>query len=91
MAITFVKKIKKQRYLIYVLVALIATISFTIWKGYIAEEEIIEEEILKPIKKIEINFKLLKSQLLEEFQFVEKISPIEAETEIGRDNPFVPY
>lgn len=44
----------------------------------------------KPVKKIEIDFGILKNPLLNQLQLMEEIKPVE-ETEIGRENPFTPF
>lgn len=91
MAIVFLEKTKKQRYLIIAFLAVILITSFVIWRGFFIKEKPPEKEIPKPAKKIEIDFETLKNPILEEFQPMEKIPPIGPEIEIGRENPFIPY
>jgi len=91
MAIIFIEKGKKQKYLILVFVIVILITVFVFWKGFFAKEKPPEVGIISiPTKKIEINFEILKNPLLEELQPIEKIIP-ETGVETGRDNPFLPY
>jgi len=91
MAIVFLEKTKRQEYLIYAFSILILIAVFILWKGYFAKEKIPEEIILRPVRKIEIDFEILENPLLKELQPIEKIIPLEAEVKIGRENPFEPY
>jgi len=90
MAITFLEKRKRLQYLFPILgIALLITI-FVLWQGFFKKppELIIPPE--KPvIKKVEIDFEILKSPQLEELQIFEKVPPYEEE--IGRENPFISY
>jgi len=88
MAITFVEKAKRQRYLIFVFSLVILITAFILWRGYFAEKPP-EKPILKPSRKIEIDFEVLKNPILEKFQPVEKIEEIKEG--IGRETPFLPY
>jgi len=90
MAITFFQKRKIQRYLIPVFIGAFLITGIIIWQGFFKKEEPpLPEEVLRPFKKIKINFEILKSLLLEELQPFEEIPPFEEE--IGRENPFLPY
>jgi len=91
MAIVFLEKTKKQRYLIIFFLALILIASFIVWRGFLIKEKPPEKVISKPVRKIEIDFEVLKNPILKEFQPVEKMIPLGPEVEIGRENPFVPY
>jgi len=89
MAIVFVEKEKRQKYLIYIFLGLILITTIVVLRGRRPPEEVSEELILKPVRKIEIDFEVLKNPFLKELQPIEKIEPL---TEgIGRQNPFVPY
>jgi len=91
MAIIFIEKGKKQKYLILVFVIVILITVFVLWKGFFTKEKPLEVGIISiPTKKIKINFEIFKNPLLEELQPIEKIIP-ETGVEIGRDNPFLPY
>jgi len=89
MAITFIEKAKRQRYLIFVFSLVILITAFILWRGYFTKAKSPEKPILKPSKKIEIDFEVLKNPILEEFQPIEKIEEIKEG--IGRENPFSPY
>jgi len=92
MAITFEKQVSRQRYLIFVFIIVILITAFLIWRNYFYQEIKIEEEIiLKPAKKIEINFGVLDNPLLKELQPIDKIPSLEAGVELGRKTPFTPY
>lgn len=93
MAIIFFQQRKKQKYLIAALILIILVILVIIWKGFLLKPKpgyppSVGPEVLKP-PKIEINFEVLKSPILEGFQPFEEIIPFEEE--VGRENPFVPY
>lgn len=99
MAVTFLQKRKIQRYLIPIFIILILITIIVIWRGFFVKEEpILPEKVLIPPKKIEIDFGVLKSPVLEELQPFEEIKPFEevvVEGEVieklGRENPFLPY
>lgn len=89
MAITFLEKRKRLKSLIPVLVIVILITGLIIWRGFFVKEKPFLPEIIKPAKKIEIDFQALKSPQLEELQPFEKTPPFEEEP--GRENPFTPY
>ncbi len=92
MAITFLEREKIQRYLILVFLAIVLITIFLIWYNFLRKQEFIivePEEILILPKKIEIDFGILKSPILEELKPFEEIPPLEEK--IGRENPFIPY
>jgi hypothetical protein len=92
MAITFLEERKIQKYLIWILVIILLIIVLVIWRGFFVKEKpVLPEEIVKPIKKIEINFDILESSILKGLQPFKGIEPIKEEVEIGRGNPFTPY
>ena len=91
MAILFLEKTKKQRYLLIVFLIIILIFALIIWRGFFVKEKPPEKVIPKPVKKIEIDFETLKNPILENFEPVEKIIPLGPEIEIGRENPFLPY
>ncbi|MBZ9571758.1 hypothetical protein KJA15_00230 [Patescibacteria group bacterium] len=81
---------KRQRYLIFIFIAIVLGAVFILAYNFLIKPRPLPPEILPPLPpKIEINFELLKSPLLREFQSFEKISSFEEE--IGRENPFIPY
>ena len=91
MAITFLEKRQRLQYLIPILVGALLVTLFVIWQGFFVKEtiSIIIEPLMRPPKKIEINFPLLKDPIFQILQPFEKISP--PEEGIGRENPFTPY
>jgi len=89
MAIIFIEKTKKQKYLIYIFLLLVLITVFIVWKGYFLKEKPLGEIIFKPTKKIKIDFNILKNPALNQLQPIEKIKPIEIG--VGRENPFIPY
>jgi len=90
MAITFLQRRKIQKYLIPVFIVVILITIIVIWSGFLREDETIEPvKILIPPKKVEVDFEVLKSPILEELEPFEEISPFEEK--IGRENPFISY
>ena len=91
MAILFLEKTKKQKYLIIVFLVVILITALVIWRGFFIKEKPSEKVISKPKREIQIDFETLKNPMLEEFQPIEKIIPLGPEIEIGRENPFISY
>lgn len=92
MAITFLEKRKIQKYFILILGITLLIIALVIWQGFFVKEKLVlPGEILKPSKKVEIDFEILESPILKGLQPFEKIPPLGEEVEIGRENPFMPY
>jgi len=91
MAILFLEKTKKQKYLIIVFLVVILITALVIWRGFFIKEKPSEKVISKPKREIQIDFETLKNPILENFEPVEKIIPLGPEIEIGRENPFLPY
>lgn len=90
MAITFLEKRKRLRYLFPILAIIVLITAIVIWRGFFVKEKPVLPPIEKaPAKKIEINFETLKNPLLQELQTFEEIPPFEEE--VGRENPFIPY
>lgn len=86
--ITPFRERKKLRYLLFVLgIALVGTIFF-VWWGFFAKPTPLPPPPPPP-PEIKINFEVLESPILKEFQPFEEIPPFEEE--IGRENPFLPY
>jgi hypothetical protein len=94
MAITFIEKRKRLRYLVFVFLAiLVAIIIIVLWpniSGYLFG---IKPLVLPPLgiteEKIEIDFEVLKHPLLEKLQLFPEIEPFTEE--VGRENPFIFY
>jgi len=91
MAILFLEKTKKQKYLIIVFLVVILITALVIWRGFFIKEKPSEKVISKPKREIQIDFETLKNPILKEFQPIEKIIPLGPEIEIGRENPFISY
>jgi len=91
MAITFLEQQKKMKSMIPVLVMVIVITGFVLWWGFLREEEevIFEETVPESLKKVDINFQILRDFDSQEFQSFEPIPVFEGEE--GRENPFVPY
>jgi hypothetical protein len=89
MAITFVKKDKKQKYFIFIFVLLVLAFIFILLLNLLKKPgEEAETEIWQP-KRVNIDFNFLESPALENLQFIEEIPLFEEE--VGRENPFLPY
>ena len=99
MAITFLEKRKIQKSFILILGIILLIIALVIWRGFFVKEKLVlPGEILKPSKKVEINFEILESPILKGLQPFEEIKTYEEEIsegvvteKIGRENPFMPY
>lgn len=91
MAITLFKEKKSKYYLILLLVIIfLLAISFVIWQNFFNRSaEALPQTLLKYYSEIKINFEVLKNPILKELQPFDEIKAFE--TEIGRDNPFMPY
>ena len=106
MAIIFLKEKRTQKSLIAVFVLIVLATAFIIWQGLFREGTEIyseEEERFEFIpREIKIDYSVLESSVLEGLQPFSEIEPlleeatptegeIELPTEIGRENPFIPY
>lgn len=89
MAVDFVQKNKKQKYL-FITVIVLAVVTFVIlWFGYFnkAEELPNVESIYINKKNIKIRYEILESPILKELAPFESAPPYEGE--LGRENPFI--
>jgi len=79
---------RKQKYLVPLLTLVAFATIFFGWYSFFFKPK---PQILPPPppKEIKINFQVLETPILKEFQLFEEILPFEGE--IGRENPFVPY
>jgi len=95
MAITFLEKRKKQKYLVFSFIILLLAILSVIWLGLIRKPIISPPPIIYTPPKIEINFEALRHPFLKESQIFEEIKSFEdtkfPEEKLGRENPFLPY
>ncbi len=92
MAITFLEKRKRLRYLFPILAVVVLITVVVLWKGFFNKEktpQITPESFGQPSEKIEIDLKALENPLLEEFQPFGEIEPFEGE--VGRQNPFISF
>jgi len=87
MAILVLKE-EKQKYLIFLFIGLVFLTFLVIWFGIFKRRPVVLVIPPPQPKKIEINFPVLESQTLKEFEIFEEISWLE---EKGRENPFLPY
>jgi hypothetical protein len=98
MVFAFFRQRKRQKYLIYILGLIILTIFLIVWFSFIKKPPPsifippFGKETLE-LQKIEINFESLKEEFLKELKPIEKIKPFEetTTTQLGRENPFLPY
>jgi hypothetical protein len=94
MAITILEKRKFQKNLILVFLGVCLITGFVLWRGFFTKERqsgvVKAPEIIAP-KKVEINFKILESPLLKDFQGFEEIKPLDKSAQVGRENPFLSY
>lgn len=94
MAITFVEKRKKLRYLVFVLLAILAAIIIIVlWPNISGFFLGVKPLVLPPLEiteeKVEIDFEVFKHPLLEKLRLFPEIEPFTEE--IGRENPFIFY
>ncbi|MCX6760610.1 MAG: hypothetical protein NTZ84_00680 [Candidatus Nealsonbacteria bacterium] len=99
MAIVFAQQNKKQKVLIFILVAILITTAVVLWFGFFGKnktgsEAYIAENAEVSQEEIKIEFSVLKNPLLKELQPFSEIQPLEQSTSTGskgRENPFLPY
>jgi len=91
MAIQFIQKKKKQKYLILIFGAVLLITVVVLWYGFFRGEKIKPVVLVVAVasKEIKINFEFLESSVLKELQSFEEISFFDKEA--GRKNPFLPY
>jgi hypothetical protein len=87
----FTQRVKRQRRLIVVFFVILAITLSILYFGYFRKKKTLSppSEITFPEKKVEIDFSVLESPILRQFQPFEKIEHPSPE-EIGRENPFLP-
>ncbi len=94
MATTVLEKRKFQRNLILVFVGMCIITIAILWNGFFAGRKAPSTggvlETIGP-KKVKINFEVLNSPLLKDFQGFEDIKPLEGTAPVGRENPFLSY
>lgn len=99
MAIVFVQQNKKQKILIFILVACLIITGLVLWFGFFSpsqpsSQDYIAENTITIQNEIEIDFSVLENPLLKELQPFSEIQPLANSTSTGgkgRQNPFLPY
>ena len=99
MAITFLEKRKTQRRYIIIFGLILLVTALVVWRSFLFKEKPISlEEVTKPLKRVEIDFKILENPIFKTLQPFEGVAPfrgivVEGEIieKIGRKNPFIPY
>jgi len=99
MAITFLEERKVQRRYILIFLLIILITGWVVWRGASTKEQPVSPAgVLKPVKKVELDFKILENPILQELQLFEEIKTYEEEIsegvvteKVGRENPFLPY
>ncbi|MFH1509957.1 MAG: hypothetical protein ABID67_02325 [Candidatus Nealsonbacteria bacterium] len=93
----FIQKKKNQKNLLFILVIVIIVIIFVIYNGFSKTEPILDDfadgNIFVPKQEIKINFDVLNDPVLKGLQPFLEIQSLELATgtEIGRENPFIPF
>ena len=90
MTISFIEEKKKQKYLIWIALAVILITLSVLWFGFFKSENIVDfDNNLVLIKEIDIDFNLLNSDTFAKFKVFNKTKVFEGS--VGRSNPFLPY
>ncbi len=90
--VDFIEEKKKQKRLVYLVIAVLLTTFLVIWFGFFRKLEV---GLPKPpsaaleFEKVEIDFSLLENPLLKELEPFEGIERFEGQA--GRENPFLSY
>jgi cell division protein YceG involved in septum cleavage len=101
MAIVFAQKNKKQKMLVFILVASLIVTGIVLWFGFFAQQKTVTELYMEENpeasqEEININFNVLQNPLLQELQSFSEIQPLDSTSSgsgesKGRGNPFLPY
>lgn len=91
MPVNFIQQKKKQKKMLLIVIGVIIITALILWLGYFREpkESVSETPEISSIRRIRVNFEVLKSPFLKGFDLFEKIPPFEGE--LGQENPFLPY
>ena len=99
MAITFLEERKVQRRYLLIFLLVILITGWVVWQSLFTKEQLVfPSGVLKPVKKVEIDFKIFENPILQELRLFEEIKTYEEEIsrgeaieKVGRANPFAPY
>ena len=96
MAINFVRKKKKEKYLVIALVVAIPIIIFIFWYGFLRKEKPSIDRTTLPresFSRVNINFQVLEDPILQELTSFPELPyfPSAEEGNLGRNEPFLPY
>lgn len=90
MALPILEQRKRLRKLIPILAVVILITLLNFWRGFWSKPESITENIVPvEVKKVEIDWSVLKGKELENFDLFPEIPELEEKE--GRNNPFEPY
>lgn len=92
MSVSFIEQKKKQKYLIFIFLGVIAVTLIVIWLGFFKEKTFdffSSSTAVVPLREVKIDFEVLESPTLKDLKPFSKIPAFEGEA--GRDNPFLPY
>jgi len=89
MAVDFIQKNKKQKYLLFIVLGLAVVTFIILWFGYFNKEEELPtvEGVYIEKKNTKINYELLENPLLKELVPFESAPSYDGN--LGRENPFV--
>ncbi|TSC75966.1 MAG: hypothetical protein G01um101430_136 [Parcubacteria group bacterium Gr01-1014_30] len=89
---TFIEEKKKQRRLVYILIALTTITAFVLWYGFIRRplSQPLEIAVFPALLGVaQIDFSVLENPILQQLRPFEEVTPFDGV--LGRENPFIPY
>lgn len=87
--ISLFKERKKQRYLLFILVAIILLVLLFAVYNFLMKPSVPTNLEANKTPEIKVNFDFLKNQNLKDLSTFEKVP--EFHEQVGRENPFIPY
>jgi hypothetical protein len=89
MAVNFIEKKKKQQYMLYVVLGILAVTFVILWFGYFNKpvQAPTEEEIVINKKNIVVDYNILENPLLK--SLIPFMGTPLYEGQLGKDNPFL--
>jgi len=87
MAVDFVEKKKKQKYLLFIVLGLLAITAVILWFGYFNQEPEQPEEVYIVKKNVKINYEILDNPILKELVSFQKTPDYDGV--LGKSNPFL--